>query len=133
VADLARSDLRLVNRENGAALRVLLDDRLAAAGIPAAQISGYHREVGDHIEGAQRVACGIADAALGLRAIAEAFDLGFLPLATARCDLVIPEDLCEHPVVQILLDTLQTRRLCRELAALPGYDASVTGKAIARL
>ena len=66
-------------------------------------------------------------------AIAEAFDLDFLPLTAARCDLVIPEDLCDHPVMEIVLDTLQSQRLCRELATLPGYDASVTGKAIATL
>jgi molybdate-binding protein len=56
-----------------------------------------------------------------------------LPPAAARCDLVIPDDLRDHPVVQILLDALHSRRLGRELASLPGYDASVTGRRIASI
>jgi len=131
VADLAREGVRLVNRERGAALRSLLDDRLAEAGVPSPMVQGYGDEVGSHIEGAHRVACGAADAALGLRAIAETFDLGFVPLTAARCDLVIPADLFDHPVMGVLLEALNSRRFSRDLASLPGYDASPTGKAIA--
>ncbi len=130
VEDLSRPDVRLVNRENGAALRKLLDGLLARRGIPAASITGYRNEARSHSEGAFRVACGAADAALGLRVVAQAFGLDFLPLASTRCDLVIPEDLHSHPGVAVILDLLQSARLRRELEALPGYDASSTGRII---
>ena len=133
VADLARPMVRFVNREPGAALRILLDDCLQRAGVNTTTISGYRNEVTSHREGAYRVACNVADAALGLRAIAEAFSLDFVPIAAVRCDLVIPGDLIGHPTVKILLDVLQSAALRREIDAIPGYEAAVTGKIIAEL
>jgi molybdate-binding protein/DNA-binding XRE family transcriptional regulator len=132
-SDLARPEVRLVNREPGAALRVLLDDHLHRAGVIAVSVNGYASEVGSHLEGAYRVLCGAADVALGLRAIAEFMGLDFVSLAVARCDLVIPKDMGEHPTIRIVLDVLQSATLARELSAIPGYDAAVTGKLIATL
>jgi putative molybdopterin biosynthesis protein len=133
VADLAQPMVRFVNREEGAALRVLLDDHLLRGHIEAAAINGYRNVVKSHREGAYRIACNVADAALGLRAIAEAFGLGFVPITAARCDLVIPDDLTGHPTVKILLDVLQSSSLRREIDSLPGYESSATGSAIAAL
>lgn len=133
VADLAQSMVRFVNREPGAALRVLLDDLLQKAGIGPDAINGYGNEVFSHREGAIRIACNVADAALGLRPVAETFDLSFVPITAARCDLVVPEDLLDHATIRILLDTLQTHRLRREMDSLPGYDSAATGRLIAQL
>jgi putative molybdopterin biosynthesis protein len=133
VADLGQPMVRFVNREPGAALRVLLDDHLERGGIDAEAINGYNNEVCSHREGAFRIACNVADAALGLRAIAEAYGLGFVPIAAARCDLVIPGDLDAHPTIKILMDVLQSGTLRKEIDSLPGYDGSVTGKTIAEL
>jgi putative molybdopterin biosynthesis protein len=68
-----------------------------------------------------------------LRAIAGVLGLDFVSLAFARCDLVIPGDLREHPTIRIVLDVLQSAALGRELSAIPGHDAAVTGKMIATL
>jgi putative molybdopterin biosynthesis protein len=134
VADLAQPMVRLINREAGAALRVLLDDHLQNAGIDGTTINGYQNEVKSHREGAYRIACNVADAALGLRAIAEAFGLGFVPITAARCDLVIPKDFTNHPTVRILLDVLQSAALRKEIDSIPGYGgSSITGKVIAEL
>ena len=133
VSDLSNPDVRLINREPGAALRVLLDDHLKNAGVPASAVNGYHDEVHSHIEGALRVSCNAADAALGLRAIADAFGLDFVHITSVRCDLVVPVDLAGHPTVRIVLDVLQSSALRKELRSVPGYDASVTGSQIAVL
>ena len=132
VADLAQPMVRFINREPGAALRVLLDDHLQQAGIREDAVNGYQIEVASHREGAYRIACNVADAALGLRAIAEVYGLGFVPIAAARCDLVIPDDFGDHPTVKVLMDVLQSAALRNEIDTLPGYDGSVTGKMIAR-
>jgi len=131
VADLAQPMVRFVNRESGAALRVLLDDCLHRAGVDVQAVDGYRNEVASHRAGAYRIACDVADAALGLRAIAEAYGLDFVPITGARCDLVIPSDLERHPTIKVLLDVLQSAALRRELDTLPGYDGAVTGKTIA--
>jgi len=133
VADLAGQGLRLANREPGAALRALLDDRLQQAGVPPEAVRGYDRLVASHLEGARMVALGLADAALGLRAVAEDCGLDFVPIAAVRCDLVVPGDLSDHPSIRVLLDILQTRPFREELASLPGYEAARTGDLIAEV
>ena len=75
----------------------------------------------------------LADAALGLRAIATAHGLDFIPIEAVRCDLVIPFDLLEHPAVKMVLDVLHTRAFREELASLPGYESSCTGKVIGNI
>jgi len=130
-SDLAQPGIRFVNREPGAALRVLLDDHLKSAGIPEEALTGYHTPATSHGDGAARVACHAADAALGLKGVADAWGLDFVPMAVARCDLVIPCDLETHPVVRALEDLLQSPALRREIDSLPGYDGAVTGSVIA--
>ncbi len=130
VADLAGQGVRFANREPGAALRVLLDERLARSGLPGESINGYENLVKSHNQGAQMVAFNMVDAALGLRAVAAAHGLDFVPIEAVRCDLVIPCDFLDLPAIKILLDVLQTRSLREELSSLPGYESSCTGKVI---
>jgi len=133
VRDLAGGRVRLVNREQGAALRNLLDDYLGRMHIPPETVSGYSNEVQTHTDGAQKVAFGDADAALGFRAVANAYGLDFVPIQVARCDLVVPDDITDLPAMHILLDTLQSGEFRKELRALPGYESSSTGSVIAEL
>jgi len=130
--DLAQKKIRFANREKGAALRSLLDDCLCRENIPFSAVTGYDDIVTNHSQGAQKILYGIRDAALGLRSVAEAFNLDFVPITTVRCDLVIPQDLLTHAGVKIALDTLQKSAFRNELSCLPGYDASCTGKIITR-
>ena len=133
VADLARPGARFVNREKGAALRKLLDDQLAQGRIPVSAVPGYASEVRSHAEGAFQIVRGVADAALGLSVVAGNYGLGFVPLAATHCDLVIPEDVIDFPPMAALLEALHTPLLRREMACLPGFDASGAGKEIARV
>lgn len=133
VADLAREEVRFVNREPGAALRVLLDERLAEAGLTGESIHGYNHLLSNHNRCAQMVTFQLADAALGLRAVAAAHGLDFVPMEAVRCDLVIPCDFLDLPAVKILLDVMQTRALRDELASLPGYESTCTGEVIGQV
>ena len=130
VSDLARPDIRFVNREPGAALRNLLDAKLTECGLSAPDVPGYTSCVYSHIEGAQYILHHAADVALGLRVTAAAFGLDFIPLAAARCDLVLPQTFTEKGVAAALLDVLASARLRREIAAIPGYESSVTGDVV---
>lgn len=75
----------------------------------------------------------MADAALGLRAIAAAYGLDFIPMEAVRCDLVIPNDFLDLPAVKVILDVLQTRSLREELSSLPGYESGCTGTVIGQV
>ncbi|MBI9077770.1 MAG: helix-turn-helix domain-containing protein [Desulfatibacillum sp.] len=130
--DLASKGVRLVNREEGAALRVLLDDELSGKGIPTSAVAGYDHIVRSHSQGAQMVACNVADAALGLAPIAHAFGLDFVPIVEVRCDLVIPADIKEHPAIRCMLDAIQSRNLREEISLLRGYHPGQTGNIIAQ-
>lgn len=130
VDDLLNPAVRFANREEGAALRTLLQCLLHTHNIPTSAVKGFNTLVHSHNEGAVQIVSGAGDVVLGLRVVAEAYGLDFVPLAVTRSDLVIPADLKDEQGVGILLNILQSAALQKELRALPGYDAGVTGKVI---
>ena len=133
-ADLARKDVRLVNREDGSGARLLLDQRLKAAGIEARKVRGYADEVSSHLEVGRRVAEGRADAGIGVESIARLLGLGFVPLQTERFDLVIPSGFFSgHPGVARLLEALVSREVRAEIEALGGYSTRETGQVVSLL
>lgn len=133
VADLARADVRIVNREPGSGARALLDRLLRQAGLDPHLVQGYEVPAVSHLAVARAVASGRADAGIALHAAAQVFGLDFVPLSDTRFDLVVPHDLLDHPAVSVMLDVLQSRDLRDELGALPGYDVSETGEVVADL
>jgi putative molybdopterin biosynthesis protein len=129
VSDIADPSVTLVNREEGAGARLLLDQRLRAAGIDSDQVKGYGTIVASHFEIARAIASGQADVGVGIRSAAQLFELDFVPLQTARYDLVVPKAyLKSHPTLSHLFETLVSRPFRHEIEALGGYDTSETGK-----
>ena len=129
VEDLVRSDVLLVNREEGAAARMLLDQRLVASGIKPTTLRGYGSFVSSHFEVARYVAEGQADTGIGVRSAAQIFGLNFIPLQQARYDLVLPKRyLISHPGLSHLLDAIASRQFRTEVEALGGYDMTEAGK-----
>jgi putative molybdopterin biosynthesis protein len=127
VADFARQDVAIVNRESGAGSRMLLDAQLHRLGIAGKNVRGYHRMAGGHLQAAWQVHAGEADGCVATRAAARIFGLDFIPLVSQRYDLAIRRQHLEHPPVQALLDTLNRAGFRRELEALGGYDTSAAG------
>ncbi|MDI3462454.1 MAG: hypothetical protein OJF50_001275 [Nitrospira sp.] len=129
VADLAESSVRLINREEGSGARLLLDQRLRAAGIESTQVHGYDRIVYSHFEVARAIQGRQADVGIGIRSAAQLFGLEFVPLQSARYDLVVPKPYVQsHPTVPRLFETLVSGPFRHELHALGGYDTRDTGK-----
>jgi molybdate-binding protein/DNA-binding XRE family transcriptional regulator len=129
VSDVADPSVTLVNREEGAGARLLLDQRLRAAGINSDQVKGYGTIVASHFEIARSIASRQADVGIGIRSAAQLFELDFVPLQAARYDLVVPKAyLKSHPTLAHLFETLVSRPFQNEIEALGGYDTSETGK-----
>ncbi len=129
VADLARKDIEIVNREAGAGARLLLDQRLAAVGIQPGKVKGYQREVASHLDVAHGIANGLVDVGMGVRSAATILGLDFIPLQEERYDLVIPTPyLTTHPALSSFLDAIVSRPFRTEIEALGGYDTRQTGK-----
>jgi molybdate-binding protein/DNA-binding transcriptional regulator YhcF (GntR family) len=127
-ADLARPGTRFVNRQPGSGTRALLDHSLRRQAVNPAEIQGYDRVVLTHVAVAAAVAEGSADAGLGIRAAARAFDLDFLSLARERYDLVLAAaDRDCSPIAEIL-ELLGTEEFRAVVAQIGGYDTARTGE-----
>jgi putative molybdopterin biosynthesis protein len=128
LADLARPEIRYVNRQRGAGTRVLLDFHLQELGIPAASVRGYAQEEYTHLAVAAAIASGRADTGLGIPAAASALDLDFVPLYQERYDLVIPTRFLEGDLLTPVFDLMADPVFRKAVAAMPGYDVAPMGE-----
>jgi len=129
-ADLIRPRLRIVNREIGSGARLALDEALKELGVKSQRIKGYTRELPGHLEVADAIASGQADAGVTIRVSAEAYGLTFISLREERYDLVVLEDECESGPVKAMLEALNSRRFAREINQLCAYDTDQMGEVI---
>lgn len=127
IDDLARPDVRLVNRNRGSGTRLWLDQRLHDMGVATDDVSGYDTSVSTHLETALAVAAGHADVGVGIRAAAARAELGFVPMFTERYDLVVLADRYDDETFKMLIDRLQNRSFRSGVRALGGYDTAHTG------
>lgn len=129
VADLTEPTVTLINREEGSGARLLLDQRLRSSGVERTPIQGYDRIVSSHFEVARAIREHQADVGIGIRSAAQFFGLDFVPLQTARYDLVVAKPyLKSHPTLAHLFETIVSGSFRSEIEALGGYDTSETGK-----
>jgi molybdopterin molybdotransferase/putative molybdopterin biosynthesis protein len=127
LADLAREDVRFVNRQPGAGTRVLLDYELGQIGLLPAQVKGYEREEFTHMAVAVAVASGLADCGLGVKSAAVALGLDFIPVAREEYDLVFRRDFFDSAVGRTIGEVIRSDVFRSALEALGGYDASRSG------
>jgi molybdate-binding protein/DNA-binding XRE family transcriptional regulator len=128
IEDLARREVRFVQRETGSGARHLLVEALREKGLTIDDIHAGPRVAVGHMLAARSVALGAGDAAITIRSAAMAFGLEFLPLAHERFDLVIRADLVADARIERLLDTLGSRAFRRELDSLGGYESGRSGE-----
>ena len=130
--DLARHDIRFVNRQPGSGTRVLLDYQLKKLRIEAAAIAGYEREEFTHMAVGVAVASSLADAGLGVRGAAQALSLDFIPVANEQYDLLIARRFFESPRGELLLATICSDSFKRAVSSLGGYDTTHAGALLYR-
>ena len=126
--DVARQELRLVNREPGAQARTLLDRERLRLGLEPSQLPGYDSLAAGHLQVAAAIVGGLADAGVSSEPAALAYGLDFIPLAEERFDLLLPAKHAASREVQGLLKVLTSPWLLAQLASLPGYDAARCGE-----
>lgn len=131
VADLARSGLRIINRQKGSGTRLYLDQQLARLSIGPTQINGYQDAVATHLEVGLKVLRGEADAGVATRAAARLIGLDFVPLTRERFDIVIAQERFFSREVQALMEIVSSREFRTRVEALGGYDTSESGRILA--
>ncbi len=127
VEDLLRPRVRLVRREAGAGATKLLEQRLHGQRTKALLKGPLAR---GHLEVAEAISLGAADAGVAIRSAAVAYGLDFVPLSEERFDLVIPRALKSDARVERLIDELASGSFRRELDAVGGYETRESGRRV---
>ncbi|GJQ35193.1 MAG: hypothetical protein JETCAE01_12030 [Anaerolineaceae bacterium] len=128
VADIAKPNVRFVNRNRGSGTRLWLDAELRRLRIPVEKISGYENQVKTHSEAAILISQNKADVSLGLQAAAHQKGLNFIPLFEERYDLVLPRE--QERNLNPLFDYIQTADFRTLLSSLTGYDTRHSGEVV---
>jgi molybdate-binding protein len=124
IRDLARPDLRFINRQSGSGTRFLLDLLLHKEGVAPAQVHGYEQCELTHAAVAAYVASGMADVGFGVETPARHFKLDFVPVQTERYFLLCEERSLEAPAVRDMLAIVQGDEFKAAVNRLPGYQAN---------
>jgi DNA-binding XRE family transcriptional regulator len=121
---IAEGRLRVARRDSQAEAQLALERALRPRNVA---LSGT--VAGGHLDAARRAAYGGVDVAVTMRSAAIAYGLSFFPLEEHVVELRIATDHADHPGAQALADLMNSGELRQRLAALGGYDLSVTGSA----
>lgn len=133
-SDLARSDLRFINREKGCGARVLLDEQLKRHKIDPRKITGYDVEESSHLAVASAIARGEADVGVGIEKVAmQVKDIQFIPLQRERYDIVVRKEDMEKSNFQELLSVIRSQAFKNEILGMGHYDVSRMGEIIAEV
>ena len=130
IRDLARSKLRIINRQPGSGTRIYLDQELSRARLNGKKISGYDSIVSTHLEVGLRVFAGAADVGLATRTTANLLGLDFIPLTRERFDMLVPKDRFFTRGIQVLLGIIGSREFRERVDTLGGYDVTESGRII---
>ncbi len=128
VTDLARPEVRFVNRQASSGTRFLLECMLQAKGVNTADVHGFDLGEFTHAAVAAYVASGMADVGFAVEPPAHRFKLDFVPLASERYFLLCNEADLGRPSMQALLAVLRSPAFQAQINALPGYEASRCGE-----
>ncbi|MHC5934700.1 substrate-binding domain-containing protein [Nostoc sp.] len=133
VSDLVEFGATVVTHEVGSGNRMLLERKLQEEGVPLEAVKRFDHIVHNHQDVALSVVSGIADAGISTASIAATFGLGFIPLHSARYDLVILKEYLEEAPVQQFINILGHQLVRSQLQILGGYDISKTGEVVANI
>lgn len=128
LSDLAKGQVRFINRQVGSGTRALLDGLLEEEGLATRRIRGYELEEYTHSAVAAYVAAGMAEVGFGVEAAARRFGLDFLPLALEDYLLVGHRRSLTEPKLKSLCEVLAGEAFQAAVDALPGYSPDRCGE-----
>lgn len=125
--DLARADVRFVNRQLGSGTRLLLDLMLARRGIDANTIEGFSNGEFTHAAVAAYIGSGMADVGFGVETAARRFGLEFVPVLQERYFFALEKRALQSPALVGAVAAMNDSRYRERVNALPGYNGELTG------
>ncbi|MFP6558388.1 substrate-binding domain-containing protein [Paraburkholderia sp. B3] len=131
LADLARGDIRFVNRQPGSGTRMLIDLLLTRIGVDPGRVNGYASSELTHSAIAAFVASGMADVGFGVEPAAHHFGLDFMPIADEDYYFACDRAQLEREPLAAVLALLRGAAFRQNVARLEGYDPADCGKVVA--
>jgi molybdate transport repressor ModE-like protein len=126
--DLARRDVKMINRQPNSGTRLELDQLLREASIDPASIAGYETFEFTHLAVAATIASGMADTGFGIEAAAAQYGLGFIPLIRERYYLACRSEIVNARPVSSLIAVLKSPEFAALAGILAGYDWTGVGE-----
>jgi putative molybdopterin biosynthesis protein len=126
--DLARKDVRYINRQKGAGTRVLLDYYLKKLRIKSSEIKGYENEVYTHLEVGISILSKEADVGIATVAVSKFFGLSFIPITTESFDMILDQSTFFEKGVQTMVEVLNSDEFRKRITKLGNYDFKNSGK-----
>jgi putative molybdopterin biosynthesis protein len=128
--DLARKDVKFVNRQKASGTRILLDHYLSKLGIDPRQINGYEKEELTHAAVALKIKRNLADVGLAVSYVAQLMDLDFVPLCWEEYDLLVLPEFLKDERFGIILDVMASSDFKNVVSESSGYDISDLGRVV---
>jgi molybdate-binding protein len=128
VADLARPNVRFVNRQVGSGTRMLVSLMLRQKGIDPARIQGFDTSEFTNTAIAAHIVGGMADVGIGVQTAAWRCGLDFIPLAQERYFFAVRRDNLLSAQVQQFIDLLLGDAYQAFVQQLVGYDTTSLGQ-----
>lgn len=126
--DLYKPEILFVNRQSGSGTRVWLEAQLHEAGLTPENINGYTNEKNTHNDVARAIAAGEGNAGLGLEAVADIYELAFIPLTNELYELVFLAETYQDPDFKKLMDWFSSTQAKTAIRVLNGYNTKKTGE-----
>jgi len=126
--DLARKEVKFINRQKGAGTRVLLDYYLKKLRIPPSEIKEYEKEVYTHLEVGISVLSKESDVGIGTIAVSKFFGLSFIPITTESFDMILDQSTFFEKGVQAFVEILNSDGFRKRITKLGNYDFKNSGK-----
>jgi len=126
--DVADNNLKFVNRPLNAGTRVLTDYLIKEEDLSSDNINGYDTEVNSHLEVAEYIASGKADAGIGNAFYVDQFGLTFNRIKTESFDMILNKDFYFSEEYQCFLEFLNDGTTKSSIDNFKGYSSEYTGK-----
>jgi molybdate transport repressor ModE-like protein len=126
--DLARQEVRFINRQPTSGTSFLLKCLLNQAHIAPHHIQGFNQSEHTHAAVAAFVASGMADAGFGVETPSHRYGLDFIPLASEQYFLLCDIRKINGHHLQAVTETLGDPSFQSVINALPGYSALQCGQ-----
>jgi excisionase family DNA binding protein len=126
--DLAKKEVRLINRQKGSGTRVLLDHHLKKMKISTSNINGYEREVYTHFEVGLSILSKEADVGIATVAICKLLGLPFIPITQECFDMILDQSTFFEKGIQAFIEILNSQEFRNRIGGLGSYDFKDSGK-----